>query len=71
LSVKSKRVPPNHLKTYEAIQRYYGWALSQKPEGFPQVLEALKHAASLGQLGRYQKGKRAYEDKIMHWLPSF
>jgi hypothetical protein len=47
LSVESKRVPPNHLKTYEAIQRYYGWALSQKPEGFPQVLETLKHAAGI------------------------
>jgi adenylate cyclase len=47
LSVESKRVPPNHLKIYEAIQRYYEWALSQKPEGFPQVLEALKHEAGI------------------------
>jgi hypothetical protein len=47
LSVESKRGPPNNLETDEALQRHYGWALSQKPEGFPQVLEALKHAAGI------------------------
>ena len=44
LSADSKNKPPNELKTYEAILRYYEYDRTLTPESFLRAFEALKIA---------------------------
>ena len=47
ISNESRNIPPTKVKTYEAILRYYEWAMIFSAAGSIRVLQALEHAANL------------------------
>ena len=47
LSPESRNIPPKHLKTYEAILRFYDHRHAPTNESFQSALEALEYAATI------------------------